>query len=142
MSNFVPPAATLLQAASQYLEGELMPTLQGYQRFQTRVIVNVLRIVERELRLSDAQISAEGARVAALLDAKSIDWAASADLTAEADQPSASSANDALNASLCDAIRDGRFALDDPQLLTHLRETLRGALSINNPKWLPANAGR
>jgi hypothetical protein len=50
MPTSVPPAATLLQAAARYLEDELLPTLDGYHRFQARVTVNVLRIVERELR--------------------------------------------------------------------------------------------
>lgn len=55
MPNSVPPAGTLLQAAARYLEDELLPTLEGYHRFQTRVTLNVLRIVERELRLDGPQ---------------------------------------------------------------------------------------
>lgn len=55
MSNSVPPASTLLQAAARYLEEELMPSLEGYHRFQTRVTVNVLRMVERELILNAPQ---------------------------------------------------------------------------------------
>ncbi len=55
MPNSVPPASTLLQAAARYLEDELLPTLEGYHRFQTRVTVNVLRTVEREMRLGGLQ---------------------------------------------------------------------------------------
>ncbi|MFM9927670.1 DUF6285 domain-containing protein [Variovorax sp. H27-G14] len=50
MRHSVPPASTLLQAAARYLEEELLPTLDGYHRFQVRVTVNVLRIAERELQ--------------------------------------------------------------------------------------------
>jgi hypothetical protein len=55
MSTTVPDTPALLQAAADYLEGELLPTLPDYHRFQTRVTVNLLRLVERELRLAPAQ---------------------------------------------------------------------------------------
>ncbi|SEK09959.1 MULTISPECIES: DUF6285 domain-containing protein [unclassified Variovorax] len=68
MPTSVPPAATLLQAAARYLEEELLPTLDGYHRFQARVTVNVLRIVERELR-SAAPPNGAGAADLALAEA-------------------------------------------------------------------------
>jgi hypothetical protein len=49
MSSFVPSAEVVLAAAIQYLQQELLPTLDGYHRFLTRVTVNVLKIVMREL---------------------------------------------------------------------------------------------
>jgi hypothetical protein len=69
MPNSVPSSGTLLQAAARYLEEELLPTLDGYHRFQTRVTVNVLRIVERELRLDGPQDEAAAATRRALADA-------------------------------------------------------------------------
>ena len=47
MPKSTPDATVLLQAAVKYLETELMPTLEGYHRFQTRVTVNVLNTVRR-----------------------------------------------------------------------------------------------
>ena len=69
MPQSTPKAATLLEAAVKYLETELMPTLDGYHRFQTRVTVNVLNTVRRELELRGAQAEAE--RCAAGRDARS-----------------------------------------------------------------------
>ena len=69
MPNSVPPAGTLLLAAARYLEDELLPTLEGYHRFQARVTVNVLRIVERELRLDGPPNEAAAATGHALADA-------------------------------------------------------------------------
>ncbi len=69
MPNSVPSAGTLLQAAARYLEDELLPTLDGYHRFQARLTVNVLRIVERELRLDGPQDEAAAATRRALADA-------------------------------------------------------------------------
>lgn len=120
MTAPVPDAATLLQAAADYLEGELLPTLEGYHRFQTRVTVNALRIVMRELRLAPAQRAAERARLAALLGH-------------DGDA-------DALEAELAAALVDGTRSLDDPALVAHLRQTLADALAIDNPKWADAPA--
>ena len=69
MPNSVPPAGTLLLAAARYLEDELLPTLNGYHRFQARVTVNVLRIVERELRLGQPHDEASTAMSRELADA-------------------------------------------------------------------------
>ena len=115
MSAFVPDAATLLQAAADYLEAELLPTLAGYHRFQTRISANVLRTVVRELQLRPAQHAAERERLAALLNHDG--------------EPAA------LQAELATAIGDGHQPLDDPALIDHLRRTLREALAINHPNW-------
>lgn len=115
MSVTVPDTATLLQAAADYLEHELMPTLEGYHRFQTRVSANVLRLVERELRLAPAQRDAERHRLAAM---------AGRDGTLAE-----------LNGALAVAVLEGEVSLTDPALLLHLRQTLREALRIHNPGW-------
>jgi hypothetical protein len=109
-----PPA--LLDAAIDYLERELLPTLAGYHRFQARVAVNVLAQVRRELALAPAQAEAERARLVALLG-----------------HPGE---RDELSRELAARIRAGDYALDDPELLEHLRRSLVEALRINNPKWI------
>lgn len=117
MSTFVPDAPTLLRAAADYLEAELLPTLDGYHRFQSRVTLNVIRIVIRELELAPALREAERARLAALLGHDG--------------------ELDSLDAEFACAIADGHRALDEPAVLDHLRQTLRDALSLHNPKWAP-----
>jgi hypothetical protein len=107
MADSVPPATTLLQAAARYLEDELLPTLEGYHRFQTRVTLNVLRIVERELRL-------EGERDG--------DGGCGGD-------PHAG------RLALAEAIRGGELPIDTPGLAAQLRAGLAAALAVNNPKW-------
>lgn len=116
MSTPVPDTATLLQATADYLERELLPTLQDYPRFQTRVSVNLLRLVERELRLAPAQRQAEHARLSALTGHDGT--------------------LDALNATLADHILAGDIVLTDGELLQHLRQTLRETLLIHNPAWV------
>ena len=113
-----PDAPALLDAAIDYLERELLPSLGGYHRFQCRVTVNVLAQVRRELVLAPAQADAERARLVSLLG-----------------HPGE---RDELSRELAARIRAGEFALDDPALLEHLRRSLVEALRINNPKWIGA----
>jgi hypothetical protein len=116
MPAIKPDAPALLDAAIDYLERELLPTLAGYHRFQCRVTVNVLAQVRRELALAPGQADAERARLIALLG-----------------HPGE---RDALSRELAARIRAGDLALDDPALLDHLRQSLVEALRITNPKWL------
>ena len=111
-----PDATLLLDAAIDYLERELSPTLTGYHRFQCRVTLNVLAQVRRELALAPAQSEAERARLVALLGH--------------------AGERDELSRELAARIRRGEVALDDPALLEHLRLSLVEALRINNPKWI------
>ena len=115
MPRSMPEAPTLLIAAVKYLEKELMPTLSGYHRFQTRVTVNVLNIVQRELEMRETFESAERDRLAAIVGHQG---------------PA-----EALDEELCDLIRNDRIDLNDPELRTHLKQSLADALAINNPKW-------
>ena len=116
MPQSIPKAAVLLEAAVKYLETELMPTLDGYHRFQTRVTVNVLNTMRRELELRGAQAEAERSRLAAILGH-------------EGDV-------ETLSIELAERIRAGAIAIDDPALRAHVRQSLADALAINNPKWL------
>lgn len=118
MPAIKPDAPALLDAAIDYLERELLPTLGGYHRFQCRVTVNVLAQVRRELALAPGQADAERARLVALLGA------------------GPDSERDALSRELAARIRAGDIPLDDPALLDHLRQSLIEALRINNPKWI------
>ncbi len=116
MPESIPKAAVLLEAAVKYLETELMPTLAGYHRFQTRVTVNVLNTLRRELELRGAQAAAERSRLVAMLGH-------------DGDV-------EALSIELAERIRAGAISIDDPALRAHVRQSLADALAINNPKWL------
>lgn len=116
MPNSMPDAATLLKAAIKYLEEELMPTLNGYHRFKTRVTANAINIVRRELELRWAQAQAERARLTAILGHEG--------------------EVEALSRELAERIRSGAISIDDPALRAHIRQSLADALAINNPKWL------
>jgi hypothetical protein len=116
MPRSMPDAPTLLTAAVKYLEDELLPALDGYHRFKTRVTVNVLNTIRRELELRGGQAAAERTRLAAILGHDG--------------------EVDALSLELSERIRSGAIDLSDPALRAHLRQSVADALAINNPKWL------
>ena len=116
MPSSLPNAPMLMKAAIKYLEDELLPELAGYHRFKTRVTINVLAAIKRELELREENSARERPRLVSLLGRKD-------DVQA-------------LNDDLCGRIRRGEIALDDAALREHIRESLREALTINNPRWM------
>jgi len=116
MPQSYPDIKTLLIAATKYMEGELMPSLDGYHRFKVRVTVNVLNTIRRELEMRETQAAAEHERLVAILGH-------------DGDV-------ETLSRELSERIRKGDFSLDDQRLRSHIKQSLSDALSIANPKWL------
>src|ERR1700691_1706880 len=102
MPQSIPKAAVLLEAAVKYLETELMPTLAGYHRFQTRVTVNVLNTLRRALELRGPRAAAERSRLIAML--------------------AHDGEVEALSVELAEKIRAGAISIDDPALRAHVRQ--------------------
>jgi hypothetical protein len=114
-----PTADELIDAVRAFLEDELLPSLEGRRRFHTRVAINALGAVERELRDGPTANDAERERLVALLgDAADDDRSV-----------------DELSRALAHAIRAGETAIDDPALLDHLRRTSDDDVAIANPRY-------
>lgn len=62
----LPTAAELVEAVREFLERDVMNATEGRVQFHTRVAINVLKMVERELVSGDAQADAHAARLATL----------------------------------------------------------------------------
>ena len=108
----VPTATQLVEAVREFMEGDVMEATEGRVRFHARVAVNVLRMVERELALGDAQAAAHREALARVGVADESELAA--------------------------AIRAG--ALDDrrAEVVEVLRRTVRAKLEVANPRYLEA----
>ena len=107
----VPTAAQLVEAVREFLERDVMAATEGRVQFHTRVAVNALNMVQRELELGPAQAGAHRAALGRLGVADEAAFAAD--------------------------IRSG--ALDDrrAEVLDVLRETVRAKLEVANPRYLP-----
>jgi Domain of unknown function (DUF6285) len=109
----VPTAAQLVEAVREFLERDVMEATDGRVKFHTRVAVNALNMVERELTMGAAQAAAHSAAL---------------DELGVADE-----------ASLAAAIRSGELDDRRAEVLDVLRATVRAKLEVANPRYLAAS---
>jgi hypothetical protein len=119
-----PTAVELLKAAQEFCEKDLGPQLTGRLRFHTRVLQNVLGILEREWESEESAVVAEWGRLQALLSTDHEIPASFNELSANVRE---------ANQSLARQIRSG--AMDDSldQVADTLYETVVEKLDIANP---------
>jgi hypothetical protein len=106
----VPSAAELLDAVREFLEADVLPAVEGRVRFHTRVAINVVGMVSRELALGPRQA------------AEHAEWLARLGVSSEA--------------QLAEAIRSGD--LDDrlDEVRDVVRATVSDKLAVANPRHL------
>jgi aminoglycoside phosphotransferase (APT) family kinase protein len=106
----VPTAAELVEAVREFLERDVMTATEGRVQFHTRVAVNVLNMVQRELTLGADQAVTHTERLAVL--------------------------GVGSERELSDAIASG--AMDDrlDEVVAIVRATVRDKLAVANPKYL------
>ncbi len=97
------------------METRVAKAVDKHTAFHTRVAVNVLKIVERELDSGQALENAEKQRIADIVNV-------SGSLREQ-------------NEVLCKMLREGDIDPQNPELIDHLRKTVMGRLSIDNPKY-------
>jgi hypothetical protein len=116
-----PTAVELLEAIREFLEHDVMPASEGRVQFHTRVAVNALGMLARELRVGPELDAAERDRLGVLLGH-------------DADLPT-------LTAELAGRIRDG--SLDDrrAEVVSAVRESVRAKLLVSNPDYLDDGVG-
>lgn len=114
----IPSATELLEAVAGYLDGRLLPAIeQGEavgQKFNLRVVVNVLGIVQREL-------------------AQQPDESVCRDLGKLLGSENTHLESQLL--TLAEKIRAGNFSEDDANLLAVLRRHTLNRLAVDNPKY-------
>ena len=105
-----PDARQLVEAVREWLEQDVLAASEGRLRFHTRVAINMLAIVEREIELGPVQAAAHRAR---------LDQLGGAD-----------------DAELAAAIRRGDFDRSADELRVLLRATTDDKLAVANPRYL------
>ena len=105
----VPTAAQLVEAVREFLERDVMKATDGRVQFHTRVAMNVLGMVQRELEQGPAQAAAHRSALPGL---------------GVADE-----------AELAAAIRAGTFDDRRAEVVAVLRETVAAKLDVANPRY-------
>lgn len=119
-----PSVDELLAALEIYLD-DLTASLEGSRSFHTRVAANTVRIVRRELQNEDEALAAEWEGLDALLGTEP-----RPDTRAESRQRLIE-----RNKELCSQIQSGTLPAT-PELIQHLRGTVRNKLRASDPKLL------
>lgn len=102
----LPTTAQLVAAVREFLQADVLPEVEGRVRFHTRVAINVLGMVEREIELGPSHTASHAERLALL--------------------------GVADDAELARAIREGD--LEGGALLGVLAEIVRDKLAVANPR--------
>lgn len=105
-----PTAAELLEALREWMERDLLPAVEGRLQFHTRVAINMVEIVAREIELGASQ------------------------QLSHADVLQALGASD--DATLATAIKNGEYDSDLISLLNALRPVIEDKVRVANPKYL------
>jgi hypothetical protein len=105
-----PTAAELLEALHEWMERDLLPGVDGRLQFHTRVAINMIDIVRRELELGPDQEVRHQEVLAAF------------------------GMND--DAELATAIRDGAFDANLVDVLNRLRPVVEDKVRVANPRYL------
>ncbi len=108
-----PTRDELLEAVAEFLEKRVMPKLDKHTAFHTRVAVNVLNIIRRELKDGPRLEAEELERLKILLGR-------------EGTLPE-------LNAELCRQIRSGALDHRNEELMEHLFLTTLGKVAVDQP---------
>jgi Domain of unknown function (DUF6285) len=106
----VPSTAELAEAVREFLERDVLPSAEGRTRFLTRVAINVVATIERELALGPAAAEAHTAALHRL--------------------------GVSSDAGLCGAIRDGSLDERYDEVIAVTRENVIAKLRVANPRYL------
>src|ERR1700675_1753044 len=124
-----PTSIELLEAAADFVDHELVPTIEGARQFQARVVANVMRIVAREIKLEDPLVRSEVKALARLLGHDSPHLHSLDDL-----RKAAASMGEELTAKIrAGAADDGAWRRD---VLAVVRQSVEDKLRIANPRYL------
>jgi hypothetical protein len=110
-----PTRDELLEAVAEFLEKRVIPRLDKHTAFHTRVAVNVLNTVRRELELGPGLDAEEHGRLENLIGREG--------------------SLDELNAELCRRIRFGEMDHGNRELMEHLLLTTMGKVSVDQPSY-------
>ncbi len=127
-----PTSVELLEAAADFVDGELVPAIQGARQFQARVVANVMRIVAREIKLEDPLVRGEVKALARLRGRDAPHLHSLDDLRA-----AAASMGEELTAK----IRAGAADTGDwrREVLAVVRQSVEDKLRIANPRYLESD---
>lgn len=115
MSVNPPDKLRLLDVVLDVLDLAQQPGMDTAKAYETRIALNLLRLVRREIELANALHDEEQSQLVTLLGVNGNVMV--------------------LNTILCERIRSRQIDISEPDLLHHLRRATLAKLSIDNPRY-------
>ncbi|MGH7923298.1 MAG: DUF6285 domain-containing protein [Candidatus Binatus sp.] len=129
-----PTSVELLEAAADFVDRELVPTIEGTRQFQARVVANVMRIVAREIQMEDRFARSEVKALARLLGHEAPHLHSLEDLRA-----AAAGMGEELTAKIRAGEADDNDSAWRREVLAVVRQSVEDKLRIANPRYLDAD---
>ena len=117
MSRPIPDAKGVVRAITAFLQQDAASERSSYRRFQSKVAIHLLRILEREVA---ERPKIEAAQLERLQDIFN---------TSDSDL-------EELHCRLAKAIRSGKIDWDRDHIQAHVRKCVEENLFVSNPRWL------
>ena len=117
MSRPIPDAKGLVRAVSAFLQQDMASERSSYRRFQSKVAIHLLRILEREVEERPKIEAAQLERLQRILDTSDSDL-------------------EKLGHTLATALRSGEIDWRRDDIQAHVRKCVKENLRVSNPRWL------
>jgi len=114
-----PTKNELVIAVREFMEDKLLPELKGHLNFNTRVAINVLKIIERELEQGETTSEETRLRLLQLLS-----------------NTENTLSNRELNQALSKEISERTLSYQDQALINHLWQTTMKKMAVDNPRYV------
>lgn len=114
-----PTKNELVIAVREFMEDKLLPELTGHLNFNTRVAINVLKIIERELEQGETTAEETRTRLLQLLK-----------------NTGNTLSNRELNQALSKEISERKISYQDQALIDHLWQTTMKKMAVDNPRYV------
>ena len=117
MSRPIPDAKGVVRAITAFLQQDAASERSSYRRFQSKVAIHLLRILEREIAERPKIEAAQLERLQEVFDTSRPDL-------------------EELNRRLAKAIRSGEIDWRRDDIQAHVRKCVEENLLVSNPRWL------
>jgi len=117
VSRPIPDAKGLVRAISAFLRQDTASERSSYRRFQSKVAIHLLRVLEREVSERPKIEAAQLERLQEIFDTSRPDL-------------------EELDRKLAEAIRSGEVDPSRIDIQAHVRKCVEENLLVSNPRWL------
>lgn len=116
MASYPPSSHDILAAVAEFLRSDVLPVVDGFERFRIRVAAALVELAGRDASSRPERERGERRRLRALLGSDEVSLRE-------------------LNRELKRRLRAGELSWREPDLWAHVKRTVALELAVDNPRW-------